>query len=64
MHVKVLNDMEKEPFESTTEEGGDIVALTKEENANFPRMREWIIGFFKTELLVNRAIVSNHIIIL
>ena len=64
MHVKVLNDMKEEPFESTTGEGGDVVALTKVRNVNFPRMREWISGFFKTELLVNRAIVSNHKIIL
>ena len=66
MHAKVLNDMKEEPFESTTGKGGDVVALTKVRNVNFPRMKKWISGFFKTdsELLVNNAIVSNHIIIL
>ena len=64
MHVKVLKDMKEEPFESTTGKGGDVVALTKVRNVNFPDMKKWISGFFETELLVSRAILSNHIIIL
>ena len=59
MHVKVLNDIKEEPFESTTREGGDEVALTKVRNVNFPDMRKWISGFFETELLVSRDISSN-----
>ena len=64
MYVKVLNDMKEEPFESTTGKEGKAVALTKVKNINFPDMKEWISGFFETELLANHAIVSNHNIIL
>ena len=45
--------MKKEPFDSTTGEGGDDVALTKVRNVNFPDMKKWIKRFFKHELLVS-----------
>lgn len=37
--------MDVEPFKSTTGDGGDTVALTKEENEHFPRIRDWITEF-------------------
>ena len=50
----------KEPFESTTGEGGDDVALTKVTNVNFPAMKKWIGDFFKHELLVSCNIFSSN----
>ena len=55
--------MKEEPFESTTGEGGDVVALTKVRNIYFPDMKKWISGFFKTELLVSHDISKMHIMI-
>jgi hypothetical protein len=51
--------MEKEPFGSTTGEGGEDVALTKVKNVNFPAMKKWIEDFFDVELLVSCDILSN-----
>ena len=42
--------MKEEPFESTTGEGGDQIALTKVRNVHFPAMKDWIKGFFEHKL--------------
>ena len=65
MYVKVLKDMKDKAFESTTGEGGEVVALTKVRNINFPDMKKWIRNFFKHELLVSYDISSNpHVCII
>ena len=57
--------MKEKAFESTTGEGGQVVALTKVRNVNFPDMKTWIRDFFKHDLLVSFDISSNlHVCIL
>ena len=59
VYVKVLKDMKEKAFESTTGKGGEVVALTKVRNDNFPDVKEWIEDFFEHELLVSYDISSN-----
>ena len=60
MYAKVVKKMKKKPFESTTGEEGDAVALTNVRNDNFPDMKKWIKGFFDHELLVSHNMISSN----